>query len=610
MEPEQLLRYVLVGLGILVLAYGSLTGLFREQSTKSTTGGEIRWDRTLVLGIVCPLLALIPGIGFVSVLLLPAVAWSLFQRRAARRLSKKVVASLPDEPARDAGRIATGATDDATENFTAEAEPEPSIDAPAKPGAIDRSEVRLEEYDTRRRTKKSDVGDAIRRRGHDSYVEAVRIMQQGSVTLVLGLLAMAVSLDIAMIVSAEVTLSSLFPTIGLVIILVMLRIQDPRRVTSVKLLRFWRNVEAVLALAAAFLAGLVVIEVLSDPTGFGAVDWVLVTIGVATTITFVAMRVRNGRRIRERMMCEEPLRLSVLWAFESAPEHLKLGMQQMIYWLRDDWQFVGGAQFLRGPGFLISEVTDLIRPSARRVVTTEKEIDAAFGNPLIPVRSGLTDSWLSFPAQSVLCHDAVWRRALDLMLTNADVILMDLRGFSRENQGCVQEIHSMFSRVPVDRIVFVADESVDRRLLRATLGNAWARMSEASPNQGVSGAKITVQYLDAEELAAQEKRSILARVPMFLFFSVYWVFFLVLRYLLRLGSPDIGKNRRLIMRDTWQARSLNILLCEAAAAARPDARWDPVETIPLLFSKVGAVLAIAASALATLALAHFANPPI
>jgi hypothetical protein len=44
-------------------------------------------------------------------------------------------------------------------------------------------------------------------------------------------------------------------------------------------------------------------------------------------------------------------------------------------------------------------------------------------------------------------------------------VVMDLRGFSAENLGCIFEIHELVTRIDLARVVFVVDARTDERLL-------------------------------------------------------------------------------------------------------------------------------------------------
>jgi hypothetical protein len=51
---------------------------------------------------------------------------------------------------------------------------------------------------------------------------------------------------------------------------------------------------------------------------------------------------------------------------------------------------------------------------------------------------------------------------------------MDLRGFTRDNAGCVFELKELARMVPLERVVFVVDRRTDETLLMQTLGKCRA----------------------------------------------------------------------------------------------------------------------------------------
>jgi uncharacterized membrane protein len=571
--------------GVVVMAWGWSSDLFLKRSTKEQHARQWKFDRTLLWAVVGPVLSYFDSLVWLSALILIAVIWSLLHRSASRRLSDRVVATLDGEGRPDAERV---------EHDTARQVPES-----VARGKIDRSVVRIEEYDSDNRPKKTLAGIAIRERANGRYLDTVRTMQQSFATLVLGVLLMFTFLAVVALGGDESVLVIVIVTVVVVLVLAVAArwmvksINNPRAVTSLKVLLFWRNVEIIAGILVLLMVWNLTRWVALESDGF-LEDWVLVTLGIATFAVFLANRWRNGRRIRDRMTETSPFRLSVLWAFDSVPEEFKLDMQQMIYWLRDDWQFVGDVRLLRGPGFLISDVMDLIRPSSWTVLTTPDQVRTSLGAEHLPVRAGMTDTWRTFPARSILCHDSVWQGALDLMLADSDAILMDLRGFSRDNEGCVREIDALFDRVSVQRLIFVSDETVNRRLLRSTFGRAWARMSSSSPNHDVSGAEIKVLFLEQEEEDEEKTKRkgigcwlpVQATLALLAIRLALWG----LRYLFGLNAPYAGENRRFILRDTDQARDLNTLLCEAAATSRPDPIWANRESIRVCSTKAVAIV--------------------
>jgi hypothetical protein len=81
------------------------------------------------------------------------------------------------------------------------------------------------------------------------------------------------------------------------------------------------------------------------------------------------------------------------------------------------------------------------------------------------------------------CHEDTWQMTLTRLVADSDAVLMDLRGFSQENHGVVYEIEELISVVPLERVVFVIDQTTDEKFLRQTVEASWDRMSPTSPNR-------------------------------------------------------------------------------------------------------------------------------
>jgi len=84
------------------------------------------------------------------------------------------------------------------------------------------------------------------------------------------------------------------------------------------------------------------------------------------------------------------------------------------------------------------------------------------------------DRDLRFRVNDFFCYDDTWKMVLSRLVHESDAVLMDLRGFSRDNAGCVFELHELVRLVPLDRVVFVVDRRTDETLLAETLGDCRA----------------------------------------------------------------------------------------------------------------------------------------
>ena len=69
---------------------------------------------------------------------------------------------------------------------------------------------------------------------------------------------------------------------------------------------------------------------------------------------------------------------------------------------------------------------------------------------------------------------------------------MDLRSFSRKNQGCMWELEQLLRGIPLERVILLLDESTDQQFLKARLQEAWRRLPPDSINcrQGDGNIKL------------------------------------------------------------------------------------------------------------------------
>ena len=72
---------------------------------------------------------------------------------------------------------------------------------------------------------------------------------------------------------------------------------------------------------------------------------------------------------------------------------------------------------------------------------------------------------------------------MSVLAASADVILMDLRSFSPSNRGCLYELEQLLNSVTLERIVFLIDDSTDRKFLESALQEAWQIVRSDSPNR-------------------------------------------------------------------------------------------------------------------------------
>ena len=90
------------------------------------------------------------------------------------------------------------------------------------------------------------------------------------------------------------------------------------------------------------------------------------------------------------------------------------------------------------------------------------------------------DRDLRFRVNDFFCYDDTWRMALSRLVGASDAVLMDLRGFSQANTGCVFELQELAKHVSLDRVVFVVNRRTDEPLLQQSLAGPKDSQTDAA----------------------------------------------------------------------------------------------------------------------------------
>lgn len=176
------------------------------------------------------------------------------------------------------------------------------------------------------------------------------------------------------------------------------------------------------------------------------------------------------------------------------------------------WRFHGPVQLIAGvdlvmrttdPGDLLALLSGRLADS---YVAATDEISARIGRlDLRPDPDG------RFRVNEVYCHDDTWRPTLEALFDSSHTVLMDLRGFSANNAGCIFELEQLVQRLPSVDIVFVCDKTTDMRLLRGVLGDAWAADGRGRTRQFPAISVVQVERQSPSEIGLLMDR--LLRTP-------------------------------------------------------------------------------------------------
>jgi len=135
------------------------------------------------------------------------------------------------------------------------------------------------------------------------------------------------------------------------------------------------------------------------------------------------------------------------------------------------WRRVGSIQMIAGVDLARRtvephEFLDFISGKlARRFIDGPTELEQRMQE-----RDTRPDRDLRFRVNDFFCYDDTWKMVLSRLARESDAVLMDLRGFSKQNAGCVFELGELARMVPLEQVVFVVDRRTDEQLLAETLG--------------------------------------------------------------------------------------------------------------------------------------------
>jgi hypothetical protein len=80
------------------------------------------------------------------------------------------------------------------------------------------------------------------------------------------------------------------------------------------------------------------------------------------------------------------------------------------------------------------------------------------------------------------CRGDSWQMTVRQLVRETSAVLMDLRGFSTRNQGCVYELGQILNSSDLRQALFVVDSTTNREFLGEVLRQLWAALSHDSPN--------------------------------------------------------------------------------------------------------------------------------
>ncbi len=209
---------------------------------------------------------------------------------------------------------------------------------------------------------------------------------------------------------------------------------------------------------------------------FAGLKWFAATFAIFGLYKMIATL---GFKLTRPPAAATPPRLLLLRVFS-----LGKRSQQLFDAFAKHWRHAGTMRMIAGPDLAKTTVApheflDFVTGRlARRFIdgssTLERRLTESEARRDVDGRYRVTDFF---------CHDDTWKMVLRRLARDSDAVLMDLRGFTRRNKGCVFEIHALLDDVAVSRIVFVVDGTTDEPFLGEAVAQGWANLAPSSPNR-------------------------------------------------------------------------------------------------------------------------------
>src|SRR3954447_14290954 len=170
--------------------------------------------------------------------------------------------------------------------------------------------------------------------------------------------------------------------------------------------------------------------------------------------------------IRMRRPKQAAYRLLLLRVFGGPDER-----EDLLDILSDTWRRIGVIDLIAASdmasGTLQSPMVEafVLRRRNEQFIRVEAEVEEKLAN-----RRSTLEGDARYPVNPVYCDPGVWQSVFQRLASGADVMLMDVRGFTEENAGCKLELEYLVEHAKPQRIVLLEDRRTDLQALDRVLG--------------------------------------------------------------------------------------------------------------------------------------------
>jgi hypothetical protein len=177
--------------------------------------------------------------------------------------------------------------------------------------------------------------------------------------------------------------------------------------------------------------------------------------------------------------------------------------EQLFDAVSTHWRYLGNIQLISGPDLATTtiephEFLDFVSGRlSRHFIDSQVTLNMATSKgDEEPDRDG------RYRVREFFCYDDTWKMVLTHLAKTSGSVLMDLRGFSPQNAGCIFEINELIRVVPLNQLVFVIDSTTNTDFLTSTIKDSWQGITPKSPNYALSNPILRLfRYDDKKHLA-------------------------------------------------------------------------------------------------------------
>jgi hypothetical protein len=141
--------------------------------------------------------------------------------------------------------------------------------------------------------------------------------------------------------------------------------------------------------------------------------------------------------------------------------------EDLLDHLDDTWRRIGAVDLIGAPDVASRTLNAsmleafLLRRSDEQFLRSEDDVKRRLANPRNAIEA---DS--RYPVDPAFCYPHVWQVAIAGLVPAADVVLMDLRGFTAARTGSAWELAYLLTHIEFRRIVLLGDHDTDFEALR------------------------------------------------------------------------------------------------------------------------------------------------